>query len=65
MGENTALPQSATNDRVHDKMFYVHMNLFTKMIVGEPKLRIMQKHTNIAPERYTAEFLYMECLDTG
>ena len=34
-------------------------------LVGEPKLRIMQKHKRIAPERYTAEFLYMECLDTG
>ena len=35
------------------------------LIVGEPKLRIMQKHTKIAPERYTAKFLYMECLNTG
>ena len=30
-----------------------------KQIVGEPKLRIMQNHKKIAPERYSAEFLYM------
>ena len=36
-----------------------------KYLVGEPKLRIMQKHKKNAPERYTAEFLYMECLNTG
>ena len=31
MGENTALPQSTTNDKVSNKICYVHMNLFTKM----------------------------------
>ena len=31
MGENTVLPQSTTNDRVSNKIRYVHMNLFTKM----------------------------------
>ena len=30
MGENTALPQSTTNDRVSDKICYVRMNLFIK-----------------------------------
>ena len=30
MGENTALPQSTTNDRVSNKICYVYMNLFTK-----------------------------------
>ena len=35
------------------------------ILVGEPKLRIMQKHKKNAPERYTAGFLYMECLNTG
>ena len=33
MGENTALPQSTTNDRVRNKICYVHMILFTKMMV--------------------------------
>ena len=33
MGENTALPQSTTNDRVSDKICYFHMNLFTKMML--------------------------------
>ena len=31
MGENTASQQSKTNDRVSNKICYVHMNLFTKM----------------------------------
>ena len=30
MGENTALPQSTTNDRVSNKICNVHINLFTK-----------------------------------
>ena len=34
-------------------------------IVGELKLCIMQKHKKVAPARYTAEVLYMECLNTG
>ena len=33
MGENTAFPQSTTNDRVSNKICYVYMNLFTKMIL--------------------------------
>ena len=32
MGESTALPQSTTNDRVSNKICYVYMNLFTKMM---------------------------------
>ena len=35
------------------------------LLVGEPKLRIMQKHKIFAPDRYTADFLYMECLNIG
>ena len=31
--ENTALPQSTTNDRVSNKICYVYMNLFTKMML--------------------------------
>ena len=37
MSENTALPQSTTNDKVSNKICYVHMNLFTKMRYKEDK----------------------------
>ena len=30
MGENTALPQSTTNDKVSNEICYVRMNLITK-----------------------------------
>ena len=33
-------------------------------IVGEPKSRIVQKHTFFAPERYTAGILYTDSLDS-
>ena len=32
-------------------------------IVGEPKSRIVQKHTFFAPERYTAGILYTDSLN--
>ena len=32
------------------------------LIVGEPKSRIVQKHTFFAPERYTAGILYTDSL---
>ena len=35
------------------------------LVVGEPKSRIMQKHKIFAPEKYTAEFLYMDCFNIG
>ena len=39
MGESTALPQSTTNDRVSNKICYVYMNLFTKMMYNEKHKR--------------------------
>ena len=43
----------------------IHVMKSGLFIVGEPKPRIMQKHQIFAPESYTAEFLYMECLNAG
>ena len=34
------------------------------LLVGEPKSRIMQKHTFFAPERYTAGILYTDSLNS-
>ena len=34
-------------------------------IVGEPKSRIVQKHTFFAPERYTAGILYTDSLNSA
>ena len=34
-----------------------------RIIVGEPKSRILQKHTFFAPERYTAGILYTDSLN--
>ena len=34
------------------------------LIVGEPKSRIVQKHTFFAPERYTAGILYTNSLNS-
>ena len=34
-------------------------------IVGEPKSRIVQKHTFFAPERYTAGNLYTDSLNSA
>ena len=34
------------------------------MLVGEPKSRIVQKHTFFAPERYTAGILYTDSLNS-
>ena len=34
-------------------------------IVGEPKSHIVQKHTFFAPERYTAENLYTDSLNSA
>ena len=36
-----------------------------KIIVGEPKSRIVQKHTFFAPERYTAVILYTDSLNSA
>ena len=35
------------------------------IIVGEPKSRIVQKHTFFAPERYTAGILYTDSLNSA
>ena len=35
------------------------------IIVGEPKSRIVQKHTFFAPERYTAGILYSDSLNSA
>ena len=35
------------------------------LIVGEPKSRIVQKHTFFAPERYTAGLLYTDSLNSA
>ena len=35
------------------------------ILVGEPKSRIVQKHTFFAPKRYTAGILYTDCLDSA
>ena len=35
------------------------------IIVGEPKSRIVQKHTFFAPEGYTAEILYTDSLNSA
>ena len=34
-------------------------------VVGEPKSRIVQKHTFFAPERYTAGILYTDSLNSA
>ena len=47
MGENTALPQSTTNDRVSNEVCYVYMNLFTKMMYNEKTLPSV--HNRISP----------------
>ena len=33
------------------------------LLVGEPKSRIVQKHTFFAPKRYTAAILYTDSLN--
>ena len=38
---------------------------YTLRIVGEPKSRIVQKHTFFAPERYTAGILYTDSLNSA
>ena len=35
------------------------------IIVGEPKSRIVQKHTFFAPKRYTAGILYTDSLNSA
>ena len=35
------------------------------ILVGEPKSRIVQKHTFFAPERYTAGILYTDSLNSA
>ena len=45
-------------------MRYVQL-IVQNSIVGEPKSPIVQKHTFFAPERYTAGFLYTDCLNSA
>ena len=35
------------------------------LVVGEPKSRIVQKHTFFAPERYTAGILHTDSLNSA
>ena len=37
---------------------------FISIIVGEPKSRIVQKHTFFAPERYMAKIVYTDSLNS-
>ena len=48
MGESTALPQSTTNDRVSNKICYVYMNLFTKMMYNENNFHLVQNRISTA-----------------
>ena len=41
------------------------VDYFCTHIVGEPKSRIVQKHTFFAPERYTAGILYTDSLNSA
>ena len=43
----------------------LNMMKMKKVIVGEPKSRIVQKHTFFAPERYTAGILYTDSLNSA
>ena len=58
-----------TNGDPEERMFLykAHMNneCFFLLIVGEPKSRIVQKHTFFAPERYTAGILYTDSLNSA
>ena len=47
MGENTALPQSTTNDRVSNKICYFHMNLFTNDGIKETQKKRIQNVNSI------------------
>ena len=40
-------------------------NTWFTQLVGEPKSRIVQKHTFFAPERYTAKILYNDSLNSA
>ena len=51
------LPNS-TIDRVRKHIIF-------PVLVGEPKSRIVQKHTFFAPERYTAGILYTGSLNSA
>ena len=42
-----------------------HQELKLFIVVGEPKSRIVQKHTFFAPERYTAGNLYTDSLNSA
>ena len=39
--------------------------MITYILVGEPKSRILHKHTFFAPERYTAGILYTDSLNSA
>ena len=39
--------------------------LLVSILVGEPKSRIVQKHTFFAPEKYTAGILYTDSLNSA
>ena len=49
------------------RILLLFRNKFNKInnIAGEPKSHIVQKHTNFAPERYTAGILYTDSLNSA
>ena len=52
----------------HNAVPLVSLKLVTpgsQVTVGEPKSRIVQKHTFFAPERYTAGILYTDSLNSA
>ena len=51
--------------RLHKKGKERKCNCDFLHIVGEPKSRIVQKHTFFAPERYTAGILYNDSLNSA
>ena len=46
-----------------EKQIWISSNFF--LLVGEPKSRIVQKHTFFAPERYTAGILNTDSLNSA
>ena len=52
-------------DQNHTWYVIVYIGNVHYRIVGEPKSRIVQKHTFFAPERYTAGILYTDSLNSA
>ena len=54
-----------TVNNLLQKLFMSNVFNILLLIVGEPKSRIVQKHTFFAPERYTAGILYTYSLNSA